>query len=82
MLVKAVVQGYASKGNWETVPLHIKSYIVSKATIRQYALTLNQLLLTQRFNQENNQPDDNECSLQFFIYLAEPLLKAVFDHNE
>ena len=63
MLVKAVVQGYVSKENWETVALHIKIYIVSKATIRQYAPTLNQLLLTQRFNQENNQPGDNECSL-------------------
>ena len=67
MLVKAVVQGYASKGNWETVPLHIKIYIASKATIRHYALTLHQLLLTQRFNQENNQPGDNECFLQFLF---------------
>ena len=46
-----------------SVALHIKIYIVSKATIRQYAPTLNQLPMTQRFNQENNQPGQGNFPL-------------------
>jgi len=74
MLVKAVVQGYASKGNWETVDHHIKIYIVSKAKIRQYAPTLNQLPMTRRFNQENNQPDPGNFSLDLFISLISDVM--------